>query len=128
MYLRYFVFKIEIQILRYYLGKADFRSLLIKSGFVLAGLEDYQYKQGEIQLFIGDEMFFYTDGVTEATNSKNMLYGEQRLLDCLTECYDYEISEQIKMVKNNIDAFVAEAEQFDDITIMAMRITSPEED
>ena len=99
-----------------------------KSGFVLAGLEDYQYKQGEIQLFIGDEMFFYTDGVTEATNSKNMLYGEQRLLDCLTECYDYEISEQIKMVKNNIDAFVAEAEQFDDITIMAMRITSPEED
>ena len=107
-------------------GRAEFIDQ--KSGFVLAGLEDYQYKQGEIQLFIGDEMFFYTDGVTEATNSKNMLYGEQRLLDCLNECYDYEISEQIKMVKNNIDDFVAEAEQFDDITIMAMRITSPEED
>ena len=106
-------------------GQAEY--IKQRNGLVLAGLEDYQYKQGEIQLFVGDEIFFYTDGVTEATDSENALYGEQRLLDCLNGCYEDEVSKQIETVKGDIDAFVGDVEQFDDITIMAMRITSPEE-
>ena len=97
-----------------------------RSGFVLAGLDGFKYRAEEFQLEEGDELFFYTDGVTEATNREKILYGEQRLLDCLNGCYDYEVSKQIETVKGNIDDFVAGAEQFDDITIMAMRITSPD--
>ena len=105
-------------------GRAEY--IKQKSGFVLAGLEDFKYTEEEIQLSTGDEIFFYTDGVTEATNREKILYGEQRLLDCLNGCYDYEVSKQIETVKGDIDDFVASAEQFDDITIMAMRITSPD--
>lgn len=94
-----------------------------KSGFVLAGLDGFQYTQQEIQLSVGDELFFYTDGVTEATDEKDKLYGEERLLECLNKCRDLDVSEQLKAVKEDIDTFVDGWEQFDDITIMAMKIS-----
>ena len=94
-----------------------------RSGFVLAGLEGFKYKQEELQLSVGDEMFFYTDGVTEATNGENQLYGNDRLLDCLEDCFDENVENQLAILKDDIDKFVGEADQFDDITIMAMRIS-----
>ena len=94
-----------------------------RSGFVLAGMEGFRYKQEQLELSVGDEMFFYTDGVTEATNTNDKLYGDERLLRCLDENRDEEIGEQIKMLKANIDEFAAGREQFDDITVMGMRIT-----
>ena len=94
-----------------------------RCGFVLAGMEGFKYRQEELKLNIGDEMFFYTDGVTEATNAQNELYGNERLLDCLEACQDKSVSEQLDILKADIDTFVADAEQFDDITIMGMRIT-----
>ncbi len=94
-----------------------------RSGFVLAGLEGFKYKQEELNLSVGDEMFFYTDGVTEATNSENQLYGNDRLLDCLEDCYEENVENQLTFLKDDIDKFVGEADQFDDITIMAMRIS-----
>ena len=102
-------------------GKAEF--IKQRSGFVLAGLDGYPYKQEEIRLSVGDEMFFYTDGVTEATNAENKLYGDDRLLACLDRCCEQEVSDQLTAVKEDIDAFVGGADQFDDITIMAMRIS-----
>ncbi len=101
--------------------KAEF--IKQRSGFVLAGLEGYRYKQEEIRLSAGDEMFFYTDGVTEATNAENQLYGDARLLECLDRCGGQDVSDQLDTVKKDIDAFVDDAPQFDDITIMAMRIS-----
>ena len=93
-----------------------------RSGFVLAGLDGYPYKQEEIVLKPGDEMFFYTDGVTEATNSDKQLYGDDRLLICLGNCQNQTIQEQLDSLKKDIDEFVGEAEQFDDITIMAFKV------
>ena len=94
-----------------------------RSGFVLAGMEGFKYREEQIRLEIGDEMFFYTDGVTEATNAKNELYGNDRLLDCLESQSDMEVDELLKKIKEDIDRFVDGAPQFDDITIMAMKIT-----
>ena len=93
-----------------------------RSGFVLAGMEGFKYRQEEIELNAGDEMFFYTDGVTEATNANNELYGNDRLLDCLENCRDNTISEQLDYLKKDIDSFVGAIDQFDDITIMGMKI------
>ena len=94
-----------------------------RSGFVLAGLDGFKYKQEELSLSVGDEMFFYTDGVTEATDINNQLYGNDRLLDCLEDCSDESVENQLTFLKDDIDKFVGEADQFDDITIMAMRIS-----
>lgn len=94
-----------------------------RHGFVLAGMDGIPYKQEEIQLAVGDEMFFYTDGVTEATNSQNELYGNERLLKCLEKCSNVSAGEQLEFLKNDIDKFVGGIDQFDDITIMGMKIT-----
>lgn len=94
-----------------------------RGGFVLAGMEDFRYRQEEIQLDPGDEMFFYTDGVTEATDAGNRLYGEERLLGCLEKNSEKSVREQLTALKNDIDAFVGGIDQFDDITIMGMRIS-----
>ena len=93
-----------------------------RSGFVLAGIEGYNYKQEQLQLSVGDEMFFYTDGVTEATSASKELYGDNRLLLCLGSCQDKEIVDQLSILKEDIDAFASGVDQFDDITIMAMKI------
>ena len=93
-----------------------------RSGFVLAGLEGYNYKQEQLQLSVGDEMFFYTDGVTEATSASKELYGDNRLLLCLGACQDKAIENQLSILKEDIDAFASGVDQFDDITIMAMKI------
>ena len=92
-------------------------------GFVLAGIDGYQYKLQELHLSVGDEMFFYTDGVTEATNAANELYGDSRLIECIRSFSDRDVAEQLTLLKEDIDGFVGGADQFDDITIMAMRIT-----
>ncbi|MBQ0084541.1 MAG: PP2C family protein-serine/threonine phosphatase [Clostridiales bacterium] len=94
-----------------------------RSGFVLAGMDGFNYREETIKLAPGDEMFFYTDGVTEATNISDELYGNDRLLDCLENCHNEGVSEQLDILKADIDAFVGEREQFDDITIMAMKIS-----
>ena len=94
-----------------------------KSGFVLAGMDGFPYREETLQLAVGDEMFFYTDGVTEATNIQDELYGDDRLVDCLANCQEQKVADQLIFLKEDIDRFVAEREQFDDITIMAMRIT-----
>lgn len=92
-------------------------------GFVLAGIEGFPYQAEKLQLSAGDEMFFYTDGVTEATNKDNELYGEARLLSCLRNCAAAGVADQLTALKDDIDGFVGGIDQFDDITIMAMRIT-----
>lgn len=94
-----------------------------KKGFVLAGLEGYQYQSETLQLNKGDEMFFYTDGVTEANNPQGELYGESRLLRCLETCEEELVSNQLAVLKNDIDKFVNGADQFDDITIMGIKIS-----
>ena len=93
-----------------------------RHGFVLAGMDGYRYKQEELQLIAGDELIFYTDGVTEATNVQNELYGDDRLLDCMDRCKDMDLLKQLDFLKEDIDAFVGDREPFDDITIMGVKV------
>lgn len=51
-----------------------------RHGFVLAGMQGMKYREYELQLDEGDELFVYTDGVTEATDAAEQLYGTDRLL------------------------------------------------
>ncbi len=97
-----------------------------RSGFILAGMKNSKYKSHSINLEAGDKIFVYTDGVTEATNSDEELYGEDRLLKLLGEDRDLSPKETIEEVRKDIDEFVGDAEQFDDITMFSLRYNGSE--
>ena len=102
------------------LKRADgsFEYLKTRAGFVLAGMEGVRYRVGEITLNEGDRLFLYTDGVPEATNVENKLYGEDRLLTFMNQNATVEATKLLPALKANIDEFVGEAPQFDDITML----------
>lgn len=89
-----------------------------RAGFVLAGMEGIRYRLNEITLSQGDRVFLYTDGVTEATNSAQELYGEERLAEYMRSHIADEIRPLLHGLKADIDGFVGEAPQFDDITML----------
>lgn len=99
-------------------NNGTFEYLKTRAGFVLAGMEGICYRTGEFTLQPGDRLFLYTDGVTEATNTNNILYGEERLQSFMIQNFDKEPKELLESLKNNIDEFVGEAPQFDDITML----------
>ena len=102
------------------LKRADgsFEYLKTRAGFVLAGMEGVRYRAGEITLSPGDRLFLYTDGVPEATNAENKLYGEERLLQFMNQNASMEATALLPALKAHIDEFVGEAPQFDDITML----------
>lgn len=99
----------------------QFEYLQGKRGFVLAGMEDFKYVKQEFNIEAGDQIFLYTDGVTEATNKELVLYGEERLLRKLNGNSDIDPTNLCKFIKTTIDEFVDGAEQSDDITMLAFQ-------
>ena len=81
-------------------------------------MEGIRYRAGELTMQPGDRIFLYTDGVTEATNAANQLYGEERLQNFMNQNIALEATEMLPALKANIDEFVGEAPQFDDITML----------
>lgn len=102
----------------------SYEYLQTASGFVLAGIEDMTYEQETFLMEPGDMLYLYTDGVTEATDVNEELYGFKRLLDCLNRCIGQEPRELLTSVREDIDGFVKEAPQFDDITMLALKFKS----
>ena len=98
----------------------SFEYLKTRAGFVLAGMEGVHYRAGELTLNAGDRLFLYTDGVPEATNADNKLYGEDRLLTFMNQSASTQATELLPALKANIDEFVGEAPQFDDITMLML--------
>lgn len=92
----------------------------IRAGFVLAGMEGIRYKCGTMQLSPGDRLFQYTDGVTEATDKDGRLYGMGRLGEILTQNAALPPMELLGKIKEDIDVFVGDAPQFDDITMLCL--------
>ena len=89
-------------------------------GFVIGGLEDVHYRNYELTMEPGSSLFVYTDGVPEATNKENELFGTQRMLDALNAEPDAEPEKLLENVKAAVDAFTADAEQFDDLTMLCL--------
>lgn len=98
-----------------------FEFLKSKSGFILAGMEGMKYRRNELVLSPGDEIYLYTDGVTEATNAENALYGEERLANLLNTMHGLSGEALCRAVKADIDAFAGDAPQSDDITMLYLK-------
>ena len=96
-------------------------------GFVIGGMENMKYKTYRFRMEKDSVLFIYTDGVTEAVNSKNEQYGMGRLLKALDEAEDRNPDSLIEGVTNDIESFVKNANQFDDTTMLSVHYFGPEE-
>ena len=88
-------------------------------------MEGMRFKEHDFQLNPGDSLFVYTDGVAEATNAQNELFGGERLIDSLNVDPEAKPETVLSNVMHGIDVFVAEAEQFDDITMLCLKYNGP---
>ena len=98
----------------------DFELFKDRHGLVIGGMEGVRYRQYELQLEPGAKLFLYTDGVPEATDANKELFGLERTLDALNRQPDASAKEILKSVRQAVDAFVKDAEQFDDLTMLCL--------
>ena len=91
-----------------------------RNGFVLAGMDGVKYREETVELKKGDKLFLYTDGITEAHNRKNELYGDERLVSLLSGLGDASADAVVDCVKKDVAAFAEGREQFDDMTMLCV--------
>ena len=96
-----------------------------KHGFVLGGMEGVKYSEYELELGPSDSLFLYTDGVPEATNSKEEMFGTDRMLAALNSDPDASPEQILAGVRSAVDDFVEDYEQFDDLTMLCIRYNGP---
>ncbi|WP_295114055.1 PP2C family protein-serine/threonine phosphatase [uncultured Methanobrevibacter sp.] len=99
----------------------SFEYLNIDSGLVLGIMEDVDYKVHSIKLSPDDELFLYTDGITEANTEYNGFYGEDRLKEILNKHSSDNLDVIISSVKEDIDRYCDYQEQFDDMTMLIVK-------
>lgn len=98
----------------------NYEYLKDKHGMMVGAMDFAVYKEYEIQLEPGDRLFLYTDGVPEATNAENEMYGMERELEILNRCKNDTPTETLSHIRADVDAFVKEAPQFDDLTMLIL--------
>ena len=86
----------------------------------VAAMENMKFPDHKIKLDPGDKVFVYTDGVVEATNAQNELFGEKRMLEALNSNQDASIRALLSNVNAGINRFTDGVQQFDDITMLCM--------
>ena len=107
----------------YHKSTDSYEYLKVAKNFVLGGVEDIDFKQQTIKLEKGDKIFMYTDGVTEALNPTNELYGEERLINCLNRSdRNLSVEELLAFVRADVNTHVNGAAQSDDITMLTLKI------
>ena len=102
-----------------------FALLKDKHNFIIGGMDGVRYKEYEIQMKPGDRLFLYTDGVPEATDTENRMFGTDRMLDALNAEPDVSPKRILENVRGSVDAFVKDSEQFDDLTMMCIEYNGP---
>ena len=103
-------------------ANGEFELYKDKHGMPLGTMSGLKYKEEELKLSKGDILFVYTDGVAEATNAGFELYGTDRMIEVLNNHKNDICDDIIRGVKADIDGFVGDAPQFDDITMLALKI------
>ncbi len=99
---------------------SDFELLKDKHGFVIGGFERMKYTDYTLQMQPGSKLFVYTDGVAEATDADEKLYGIDRTVAALNKAKDESPQTILATVDKDVREFVGNAEQFDDLTMMCI--------
>ena len=98
----------------------SYELVLYRHSPAVATMEGLKFREHEFQLNAGDTLFVYTDGVPEATNADDELFGTDRMLEALNRQPDADLKTLLANVREDIDSFVQDAPQFDDITMLAL--------
>ena len=109
-------------------GNGLFELLKDKHRPPLGAMEGLTFEEYELHMEPGDVLYVYTDGVPESINTSEEQYGTDRMLDILSANTGTSVAELLADVKEDMDVFVGEAEQFDDITMMGFRYNGPRQD
>ena len=91
-----------------------------RHGLVIGGMEGVRYQEYELQMRPGAKLFVYTDGVPEATDAEQKLFGLERTVAALNARSDANPEEILKTVRRSVNDFVKDAEQFDDLTMLCV--------
>lgn len=102
-------------------GEGAFELIKDKHGLMLGWGEFAEYTEYELQINPGDELFVYTDGVPEATNADEQLFGTERMMEALNSVRGDSPQNVLESVREAVDAFVGEAPQFDDLTMLCLQ-------
>ena len=106
---------------------ASFGLIKDRHGFVVGGMEGVRYREYTLQMEPGDRLFVYTDGVPEAADASEEMFGTDRMIKALNTCGQGSPEEILRAVRSAVDAFAGDAEQFDDLTMMCLEYRGPEE-
>lgn len=105
-------------------GGGRYEWLNIRPGFVLAGMPGIRYRQAELYMGKDDILFLYTDGVNEAADVNEQLFGNDRLENALNENLTSTPKEVIDDIMDRLEKFSENADQADDITMVALQYHS----
>ncbi|MBR4458125.1 MAG: SpoIIE family protein phosphatase [Clostridia bacterium] len=103
----------------------SFDLLKDRHGFVIGGMEGIRYREYELQLEPGARVFVYTDGVPEATDANEEMFGAERMVEALRSREDGTPEEILGAVRQSVAGFVGNAQQFDDLTMLCVQYMGP---
>lgn len=92
-------------------------------GTVVGLLESFAYEQGSVSLQAGDTLVAFTDGISEAMNSADEEWGEDRLMTAIQQCDGMNANQLMGQIFVEADKFVAGAKQHDDMTVVILKVT-----
>ena len=107
-------------------GEEEFKLYKDKHGLVLGGMDGIKYREYELDLEPGDKLFLYTDGLAEAMNGENELFGTDRMVRALNEAATERPRKILESVRSAVDEFVGDNEQFDDLTMLCFEYKGTE--
>ncbi len=99
---------------------SDFEVIKDKHGLVLGGFTRIKYTDYTLQMQPGSKLFVYTDGVAEATDAQERMFGLDRTVAALNKAKDESLQTILETVDSDVSKFVGDAEQFDDLTMMCI--------
>lgn len=101
-------------------GKFEF--MKDKHDLAVGAMDGIRYREYEFTIGKGETLFLYTDGLPEASDKDQNFFGMDRILEVLNEDPNVDPETLLKRMKGSVDTFVGEAPQFDDLTMLAVKM------
>lgn len=109
----------------YILTDNNVKKVEMTGGTILGCMDDFVYSSKKVRLNPGDLIFLFTDGVTEAFNAQEEMYGDERLVAFLQDHHALPVDEIVKESNRAVFQFSAGIPQSDDITLLSIRYQEP---
>jgi sigma-B regulation protein RsbU (phosphoserine phosphatase) len=85
-------------------------------------LDDVQYEESRFQLQTADKIVFYTDGIVEAMNEQEEMFGFDRLLDVVRSSGTMNAESLLQEINDRVKEFAGNADQHDDLTVIVINV------